>query len=99
MADAALQMLDIDASGLDEMDKRILRTIIEKFNGGPIGLNSLAVSIAEEEDTIEYVYEPYLIQEGFIKRTARGRVVTQQAYDLLGIERPFRYGQQEELSF
>jgi Holliday junction DNA helicase RuvB len=99
VADAALQMLDIDASGLDEMDKRILRTIIEKFNGGPIGLNSLAVSIAEEEDTIEDVYEPYLIQEGFIKRTARGRVVTQQAYDLLGIERPFRYGQQEELSF
>ena len=99
IADAALQMLDIDASGLDEMDKRILRTIIEKFNGGPIGLNSLAVSIAEEQDTIEDVYEPYLIQEGYIKRTARGRVVTPLAYDLLGIDKPFGMNQQEELPF
>ena len=99
IADAALQMLDIDASGLDEMDKRILRTIIEKFNGGPIGLNSLAVSIAEEQDTIEDVYEPYLIQEGYIKRTARGRVVTPLAYDLLGIDKPFAISQQEELPF
>lgn len=99
VADSALKMLDIDASGLDEMDKRILRTIIEKFNGGPIGLNSLAVSIAEEQDTIEDVYEPYLIQEGYIKRTARGRVVTPLAYDLLGIEKPFRISQQEELPF
>lgn len=99
IADAALQMLDIDASGLDEMDKRILRTIIEKFNGGPIGLNSLAVSIAEEQDTIEDVYEPYLIQEGYIKRTARGRVVTPLAYDLLDIDKPFGISQQEELPF
>ncbi len=99
VADTALQMLDIDANGLDEMDKRILRTIIEKFNGGPIGLNSLAVSIAEEQDTIEDVYEPYLIQEGYIKRTARGRVVTNLAYDLLGIEKPFRTSLQEELPF
>ncbi len=99
VADAALQMLDIDAHGLDEMDKRILRTIIEKFGGGPIGLNSLAVSIAEEEDTIEDVYEPYLIQEGYIKRTSRGRVVTPLAYEILGLTPNYTNSRQEDFLF
>ncbi len=85
IADKALTMLDIDAHGLDEMDKRILDTIINKFNGGPVGLGSLAVSVGEESDTIEEVYEPYLIQEGFLKRTQKGRVATPQAWTSLGL--------------
>ncbi len=72
VADQALAMLDIDEHGLDEMDKRILETIVHKFSGGPVGLGSLAVSVGEEADTIEEVYEPYLIQEGYLKRTAQG---------------------------
>ena len=75
----------IDAQGLDDMDKRILETIILKFSGGPVGLNSLAVSVGEEADTIEDVYEPYLIQEGYLKRTAQGRVATDLCYDRLGL--------------
>ncbi len=85
VADKALSMLDIDADGLDEMDKRILTTIIEKFAGGPVGLGSLAVSVGEEAGTIEEVYEPYLIQEGYLKRTPQGRVVTERAYAKFGI--------------
>lgn len=85
VADKALDMLDIDGHGLDEMDKRILETIIHKFSGGPVGLNSLAVSVSEEPDTIEEVYEPYLIQEGYLKRTAQGRVATDLCYERLGI--------------
>jgi Holliday junction DNA helicase RuvB len=85
IADKALSMLDIDKHGLDEMDKRILETIIYKFAGGPVGLNTVAVSVGEEADTIEEVYEPYLIQEGYINRTAKGRVVTKLCYDRLGI--------------
>lgn len=81
VADQALRMLEVDERGLDEMDKRILRTIIEKYEGGPVGLNTLAVAVGEESDTIEEIYEPFLIQEGFIKRTPRGRVATPQAYD------------------
>ncbi|MCL1909642.1 MAG: Holliday junction branch migration DNA helicase RuvB [Kiritimatiellaeota bacterium] len=84
VADAALTMLDIDASGLDEMDKTILSAIIHKFNGGPVGLGSLAVSVGEEADTIEEVYEPYLIQEGFMSRTSKGRVATPQAWAAVG---------------
>ncbi len=75
IADQALAMLEIDKSGLDEMDKRILLTMIEKFGGGPVGISSIAVSVGEEAGTIEEVYEPYLIREGFLKRTAQGRVV------------------------
>jgi Holliday junction DNA helicase RuvB len=86
VAAKALALLEIDESGLDEMDKRILQTIIEKFGGGPVGLSSLSVSVGEESDTIEEVYEPYLIQEGFIKRTPQGRVVLPRGYDLFGLK-------------
>jgi len=86
IADAALAMLDIDEHGLDEMDKRILSVIIKKFTGGPVGLSSLAVSVGEEADTLEEVYEPYLIQEGFLKRTPKGRVATERAYTLFGLK-------------
>ncbi len=86
IADRALGMLDIDRYGLDDMDKRILETIIHKFSGGPVGLNALAVSVAEESDTIEEVYEPYLIQEGYMSRTAKGRVVTELCYRRLGVK-------------
>lgn len=85
VAAQALTMLDIDEDGLDEMDKRILETIMHRFSGGPVGLNSLAVSVSEEADTIEEVYEPFLIQEGFLKRTAQGRVATDLCYKRFGI--------------
>ncbi len=84
VADRALSMLEIDQDGLDEMDKRILSTILDKFSGGPVGLNSLAVSVGEEASTIEEVYEPYLIQEGYVKRTPQGRVVTDRTYQKFG---------------
>lgn len=86
LAQYALKMLGVDEKGLDEMDKRIVATIIEKFNGGPVGLKTLALSVGEEPDTIEEVYEPYLIQEGLLKRTLRGRQATQLAYRHFGIE-------------
>jgi holliday junction DNA helicase RuvB len=86
IADKALVMLEIDNYGLDDMDKRILASLIQKFAGGPVGLNSLAVSVGEEADTIEEVYEPYLIQQGYIKRTPQGRVATKIAYDRTGYE-------------
>lgn len=84
MADYALGMLEVDKKGLNDMDRRILSTIIEKFSGGPVGINSLSVAVNEEAETIEDVYEPYLIQEGFIQRTSRGRIVTEGAYKHLG---------------
>ena len=92
VADKALAMLDIDERGLDEMDKRILETILHKFGGGPVGVNSLAVSVGEESGTIEEVYEPYLIQEGYLKRTPQGRVATDRCYQLLGLKPPARAG-------
>lgn len=85
VADQALLMLDVDAHGLDDMDKRILGTILNKFSGGPVGIRSLAVSVGEESDTIEEVYEPYLIQEGYLKRTPQGRVATARARELFGM--------------
>ncbi len=85
VADAALEMLKVDASGFDHMDRRLLLTIMEKFGGGPVGLDSLAAAIGEERDTIEDVLEPYLIQQGFIMRTPRGRVATQNAYRHFGL--------------
>jgi len=88
IADKALNLLDIDNDGLEEMDKRILTCIIEKFGGGPVGLGSLSVSVGEEADTIEEVYEPYLIQEGFLHRTAQGRVATALAYRKFGLVPP-----------
>lgn len=81
----SLQALNIDAHGLDEMDNKILRTIIEKFEGGPVGLSTIATAVSEDTGTIEEVYEPFLIKEGFIKRTPRGREVTDLAYKHLGI--------------
>ncbi len=86
VAAAALSLLEIDPYGLDEMDKRLLETIIYKFNCGPVGLGTLAVAVGEEQDTIEEVYEPYLIQEGYIERTPRGRTVTKLCLDRLGID-------------
>jgi Holliday junction DNA helicase RuvB len=86
VADKALAMLEIDQNGLDEMDKRILEAIIVKFGGGPVGVNSLAVAVGEEPDTIEEVYEPYLIMEGFLNRTAQGRVATELSYKKLGLK-------------
>ena len=86
VADRALAMLDIDAHGLDEMDKRILETVLHKFSGGPVGVNSLAVSVGEEAGTIEEVYEPYLIQEGYLKRTPQGRVATERCYERFGLK-------------
>jgi Holliday junction DNA helicase RuvB len=93
-AAAALTMLEIDADGLDEMDKRLLEALIHKFDGGPVGLNSLAVSVGEEAGTLEEVHEPYLIMEGFLKRTPQGRVAAKRAYDKLGIKPT---GSQQEL--
>ena len=86
VADKALAMLEIDRNGLDEMDKRILEAIITKFSGGPVGISSLAVAVGEEPDTIEEVYEPYLIMEGYLKRTAQGRVATEASYLKLGLK-------------
>ncbi len=88
IAHQALQMLDVDEKGLDEMDKRILRTIIEKFAGGPVGIDTIAVAIGEEGETLAEVYEPYLIQEGYLKRTRTGRCVTSLAYSHLGLKAP-----------
>ena len=81
-------MLEIDSMGFDKMDRRMLLAIIEKFSGGPVGIESLAAALHEEKDSIEDLYEPYLIQEGFIKRTSRGRVATKRAYGHLGLEYP-----------
>ncbi len=85
IAEMALKALDVDQNGLDEMDNRILTTIIEKFKGGPVGLSTIATACGEEAETIEEVYEPFLIQEGFLKRTSRGREATELAYKHLGI--------------
>jgi Holliday junction DNA helicase RuvB len=85
VAKQALDMLDIDDQGLDKMDRHILSTIIEKFEGGPLGLDTLSAAVSEEKDTLEDVYEPFLILKGFIKRTPRGRVATKRAYKHLGI--------------
>lgn len=86
----ALAMLDVDEFGLDEMDTRLLRAIIEKFEGGPVGVTTIAAAVGEEADTIEEVYEPFLVQHGFLQRTPRGRVATAQAYRHLGYEPPAR---------
>ena len=87
IADIALSALEVDEHGLDDMDKRILLSIIEKFNGGPVGLNTLAIAVGEEAGTVEEVYEPYLIQEGFLQRTPRGREATHKAYEHFDLSR------------
>jgi Holliday junction DNA helicase RuvB len=96
VADNSLKMLEVDERGLDDMDKRIIKTIIEKYNGGPVGLNTIAVAVAEESETLEEVYEPFLIQEGFIKRTPRGRMATQLAFEHFNYTYK-NYGFQEKL--
>ncbi len=93
VADLALKMLDVDERGFDRMDRKILSTIIEKYDGGPVGLDTLAAAVSEEKDTLEEVYEPYLIQEGFLNKTPRGRLATRLAYEHLGA--PFRSSQQQ----
>ena len=97
IADKALAMLEIDQDGLDEMDKRILEAIIVKFSGGPVGLSSLAVAVGEEPDTLEEVYEPYLILEGYLNRTPQGRVATDASFQKLGLSPISGSGQQELL--
>jgi Holliday junction DNA helicase RuvB len=92
IAEIALKALDVDQHGLDEMDIRILSTIIDKFKGGPVGITTIATACGDEAETIEEVYEPFLIQEGFIKRTSRGREATEKAYKHLGIVPKFRTG-------
>lgn len=87
-----LDRLGVDKLGLDEMDRALLRTVIERFDGGPVGIESLAAAVSEEVDTIEDVYEPYLIQEGFLSRTPRGRVATRRAYEHLGLSEPVTAG-------
>jgi Holliday junction DNA helicase RuvB len=88
VAGEALELLDIDYLGLDDNDRRILHTIIDKYNGGPVGLPTIAASVGEDESTIEDVHEPYLMQLGFIKRTPRGREATALAYEHLGLAYP-----------
>lgn len=97
VADRALQMLEVDKAGLDNIDRRMLMTMIEKFGGGPVGVETLAASISEERDTVEDVYEPYLLQMGFINRTPRGRVVTKLAYQHLHQNMPQTETRQDNL--
>jgi holliday junction DNA helicase RuvB len=92
IAKTALDMLEVDRYGLDEIDQKIMLTVLEKYGGGPVGLNTIAASIDEESDTIEEVYEPYLIQLGFLDRTPRGRIATDRAFDYFGIQRRMKNG-------
>jgi holliday junction DNA helicase RuvB len=91
VAEEALELLEVDPAGLDRLDRDILRTICQKFEGGPVGLSTLAVAVGEEADTVEDVYEPYLLQQGFLKRTPRGRMATAAAFEHLGVERPAQH--------
>ena len=90
VARSALKLLEVDEYGFDEVDRKLLRTIIDKFGGGPVGVNSIAAAISEERDAIEDIYEPYLIQIGFLDRTPRGRVATPRAYEYFGLTAPGR---------
>jgi len=90
VARAGLALLEVDEHGFDEIDRRLLRTIIDKFSGGPVGLNTIAAAISEEKDAIEDIYEPFLIQIGFLDRTPRGRVATARAYEFFGMKAPDR---------
>ena len=93
VASQALAMLDVDEFGLDDMDARVLKTIIEKFDGGPVGLNTIAAAVGEDSNTLEEVYEPFLVQQGFLQRTPRGRMATPQAYRHFGYTPPAAHGQ------
>jgi holliday junction DNA helicase RuvB len=97
VAQTALNLLDVDRYGLDEIDQKIMMTILDKYRGGPVGVGTIAASISEEADTIEEVYEPYLIQLGFLNRTPRGRVATESAYDYFKVKRQLRTGEQPGL--
>ena len=97
VAQKALDLLDVDRYGLDEIDQKIMMTILEKYRGGPVGVNTIAASISEESETIEEVYEPYLIQLGFLNRTPRGRVATELAYEYFKVKRTLRNGEQPAL--
>ncbi len=97
MADGALKMLDVDPSGFDVMDRKLLEAILHKFDGGPVGIDNLAAAIGEERDTIEDVLEPYLIQQGYLQRTSRGRVATRQAYEHFGLTPPSGSGDSASL--
>ena len=97
VADLALNMLNVDASGFDHMDRRLMLAIMEKFDGGPVGVDSVAAAISEERDTIEDVLEPYLIQQGYLLRTPRGRMVTRLAYDHFGLQSPKKFNEQSDL--
>ena len=88
VADAALVMLDVDSAGLDIMDRKLLSAVIDKFGGGPVGVDNLAAAIGEARDTIEDVLEPYLIQQGYLQRTLRGRIATPAVYRHLGLAEP-----------
>jgi Holliday junction DNA helicase RuvB len=88
VARSALDLLEVDHLGLDRLDRQILSTICDKFSGGPVGLSTLAAAVGEEQDTIEDVYEPYLLQRALIERTPRGRAATRRAYEHLGLEPP-----------
>ena len=93
VARAAMELLEVDDLGFDEVDRKLLRTIIEKFGGGPVGVNSLAAAVSEEKDAIEDIYEPFLIQAGFLDRTSRGRIATARAYEYFGLTAPRRDSQ------
>jgi len=94
IADQALNMLKVDVNGFDHMDRRLLLAMVEKYDGGPVGVDSLAATVGEESNTIEDVYEPYLIQQGFIMRTSRGRVATRLTYEHFGMKMPRKPGQE-----
>jgi len=99
VAENAMDILQVDPNGFDAMDRRLLQTIIEKFDGGPVGVESLAAAIGEERGTIEDVVEPYLIQQGFMMRTARGRVATKNAYLHFGLPAPGSSASTQDLPF
>ena len=98
VADAALNMLNVDKSGFDHLDRHLLLTLMEKFDGGPVGVDSLAAALSEERGTIEDVIEPYLIQQGYLMRTSRGRMATRMAYEHFGLKSSKRIQQQMDLS-
>ena len=97
IADAALNMLKVDESGFDHSDRRLLLTLMEKFDGGPVGVDSLAAALSEERGTIEDVLEPYLIQQGYLMRTSRGRMATRMAYEHFGLKSPKRIQDQLDI--
>ncbi len=99
VARTALDLLEVDRFGLDEIDQKIMLTLLEKYGGGPVGLNTIAASIDEEPDTIEEVYEPYLLQLGFVDRTPRGRLATDRAFEHFGVQRKMRGGAQRSLFY